>query len=523
MGAFDFDIIQIGYGPVGQTFAALVGGQGARIGVYERYPSHYGLPRAAHIDHETMRILQSLGCAERVEAGSLRSNRYEWRNAAGQTLISFEWDADGISGWPSDYMIYQPDIEDALHDVVMSTPSVSVNMGWEAVAIRQFDDHAEVMVRDSANPASFRTVTARYLVAADGGSSFTRQALGLTWDDVGFSQPWLVIDFREKRPVSLPFENGQICDPARPMCLFRIGKTHRRFSFMVKPGEEQWAKRPETAWSLVSPWVGPGDVELIRQTTYIFESKLLAEWKVGRTFFIGDSAHAMPPFMGQGMCSGFRDATNLSWKMALVLSGRAEEGLLDSYCEERKPHVADLTRLSVEVGRISCTTDIEAARKRDEALLGGTRPPAQPFPGLVSGILMPEPTAAEAALVGMLGPQNLLYIEGRTARADDLLGPGWHLICSGDLSAVLNSSSHALLDVLGVKMIDIGADAVDPSGFYRGYFAEHGVSAILVRPDFYIYGAAETPERLNIAVEKLARQLGLTGVPGSLPHAAASA
>lgn len=522
MSALDFDIIQIGYGPVGQTFAALAGRYGCRVGIYERYASLYGLPRAGHIDHEVMRVFQSLGCAEQVESSALRSNTYEWRNASGQKLISFEWNAEGISGWPSDYMVFQPDVEDALHQVVTRTPSVSLHSGWEAVAVRQFDDHVELTVRSSADLNSVTKVTARYLVAADGGNSFTRKALGLVWDDFGFSQPWLVIDFREKRPLSFPFENGQICDPARPMCLFQIGKRHRRFSFMVKQGEEEWAKQPDTAWSLVRPWVGPDDVELIRQATYVFESKLLANWKVGRTLFIGDAAHAMPPFMGQGMCSGIRDAANLSWKIALVLSGRAAETLLDSYCEERKPHVADLIRLSVEVGRLSCTTDPEAARKRDEALLGGARPPAQQFPGLIAGVIMPKPNAAEAALVGALGPQSLIRLNDRTGRADDLLGYGWHLICAGDVSAHLSSSSQALLESLCARTIDVSAGSADVTGYYRRYFELHGVSAIIVRPDFYIYGVAEAPERLNAALEGLGRKLAPADIAGSCSRSVAS-
>jgi 2-polyprenyl-6-methoxyphenol hydroxylase-like FAD-dependent oxidoreductase len=522
MSAFDFDIVQIGYGPVGQTFCALAGRAGCRIAVYERYPSLYGLPRAGHIDHEIMRIFQSLGCAQEIENHALRSNKYEWRNAAGQTLIEFEWNAEGISGWPSDYLVFQPDIEDALHDVVMATESVSLNFGWEAIAIRQFDDHVELTVRDSARPDVSKTVTARYLVAADGGSSFARRALDLPWDDLGFSQPWLVVDFKEKRPLSLPFENGQICDPSRPMCLFQLGPHHRRFSYMVMPGEEEWAKRPETAWSLVEPWVGPEDVELIRQTTYMFESKLLPNWKVGRVLFIGDSAHVMPPFMGQGMCSGIRDAANLGWKMALVIAGRSSEDLLDSYCIERKPHAADLIRLSMEVGRVSCTTDPEQARKRDEALLGGARPPAQLFPGLVSGVLMSEPNAKEAPLIGSLGPQGEIHLDGRTGRADDLLGGGWHLLCLSDPSLVLNSQSHAVLDAIGAKILSFGDnDAIDATGHYRDYFKSHGVSAILVRPDFYIYCAAEHPERLNRPIEQLGQALSLIDLEAVAGHTVA--
>jgi 2-polyprenyl-6-methoxyphenol hydroxylase-like FAD-dependent oxidoreductase len=507
MRGTDFDVVQIGYGPVGQAFAALAGKSGCKIGVYERYPTLYGLPRAGHIDHEIMRILQSIGCATTVERDALRSNKYEWRNNAGQVLLDFEWNADGISGWASDYLIFQPDLESALDGIVRSMPNVSVNLGWEAAGIIQHPDHVQLTVRDTADPNVTRTVTARYLIAADGGSSFARKALGVDWRDLGFSQPWLVVDFREKRALSLPFENGQICDPSRPMCLFQLGKTHRRFSYMVLPGEEEWAKQPDTAWSLVRRWVGPDDVELIRQATYVFESKLLDNWKVGRVIFAGDSAHVMPPFMGQGMCSGIRDAANLAWKLALVLDGQSSDELLDSYCSERKPHVADLIRLSVDVGRISCTTNVEEARKRDEALLAGKKPVAPLFPGLVDGILMSGANAVEAALVGRLGPQGRIEMEGKAGRADDVLGHGWQLISRHDPRHVLSFQSRKMLDRIGAKIVHFDGSTVDVDGDYARYFDEHTVSAVLVRPDFYIYCAAQEPEGLNASIEQLGRML----------------
>ncbi len=518
MKTVDFDIVQIGYGPVGQTFAALAGRSGCRVAVYERHPSLYGLPRAGHIDHEIMRVFQSLGCAQIVEKNAVRSNKYEWRNTAGKVLIDFEWNAEGISGWPSDYLVFQPDIEDALDDVVASSRAVSLHMDWEAVGIMQYPDYVELTVRGASDPKNIAKVTARYLVAADGGNSFARAALGLGWEDLGFSQPWLVADFKEKRPLSLPIENGQICDPARPMCLFQLGRTHRRFSYMVMDGEEEWAKRPETAWSLVRPWVGPDDVELIRQATYVFESKLLTNWKVGRALFIGDSAHVMPPFMGQGMCSGIRDAANLAWKIALVVSGRSREEVLDSYCLERKPHVADLIRLSMEVGRISCTTDPHIARKRDEALLGGARPPAPVFPGLVSGVLMSNPNAIESALVGRLGPQSRIGHDGSICRADDVLGAGWHLICGQDPSPFLSAKSCSVLKSISAKVLDLGGGSTtDIGSYYRGYFDSHGIFAILVRPDFYIYSAAEVPAHLNAPIEELDRLLSLVA-PAAAPR-----
>jgi len=185
------------------------------------------------------------------------------------------------------------------------------------------------------------------------------------------------------------------------------------------------------------------------------------------------------------------------------------ESLLDSYCVERKPHVADLIRLSMEVGRISCTTDPEIARQRDEALLGGKKLPSPPFPGLVHGVLMSDPNSVEATVVGSLGPQGRIQRGDEIALADHFLGAGWHLICADDISYALDSCTKRVLDRLDAKIVHFGASggAVDVDGFYRRYFQETGIVAVLVRPDFYIYCAAETPERLNGSIADLGRIL----------------
>jgi hypothetical protein len=171
--------------------------------------------------------------------------------------------------------------------------------------------------------------------------------------------------------------------------------------------------------------------------------------------------------------------------------------------------VADLIRLSMDVGRISCTTDPEAARKRDEALLGGKRPDAAPFPGLADGIFMADANPVEAALVGRLGPQGRIELDRKVGRADDLLGSGWQLISRQDPHHLLSFRSREVLNRIGAKILhfDGPTAAVDVDDVYARFFEAHAVSAILVRPDFYIYCAAQTPDRLNAPVEQLERML----------------
>lgn len=505
------DVVQVGYGPVGQTLAALLGKQGIDVAVYERHAGLYALPRAGHIDHEIMRIFQSIGCAQPILDDAHRCSTYGWRNQRGETLLDIDWSQDGISGWASDYLIYQPYLEDALDRAVRSLPSVSVQHGWEAVGLEQHPDHVEVTFAAGAlgsdgvyhQSGERRTVRARYVVGVDGANSFVRAASGLRLDDLGFREQWLVTDFRQRRPLSFEFDNGQICDPARPLCLFQLGKTHRRFEFMVMPGDDiADLVKPETVWNLVRPWIGPDDADLIRSTVYTFRSANANSWRAGRALLAGDAAHLMPPFLGQGMCSGIRDAAALAWKLGLVLAGKAPDTLLDQYEPERKPHVGAIIEQAVALGRVSCTIDAEAAEARDLAFRSGNVPPPPPFPWIAAGVLQREPDAAEALMVGRLGPQAMVKNATREDLADDVVGAGWQLILSPTLSvSLLDEKSRQILQALNVSIVSFGpTELEDLDHVYGKFFANAGVVALLVRPDLYAFGAASKPERIGLLI-----------------------
>ncbi len=511
-----YDVVQIGYGPVGQTNAALLGQQGHDIAVFERHTGLYALPRAGHIDHEIVRIFQSIGAARAILDDAFRCATYGWRNQHGETLLDIDWSKEGVSGWASDYLMYQPHVENALDTAVRRNASVEINHGWEAVDLEIRTDHVAVTFAeghlDAAGSYVYsgerRTVRGRYVIGADGANSFARERGGMSLEDLGFREQWLVADFRQKAPLSFEFDNGQICDPARPLCLFQLGKTHRRFEFMVLPGEDPVAlAKPDNIWPLVARWVKPDDVELIRSTVYTFRSANADNWRAGRIMIIGDAAHLMPPFLGQGMCSGIRDAANLSWKLDLVLRGLADEGLLDSYMPERKPHVGNIIEQAVALGKISCTIDPDEAKARDAALLSGNLPPPPPFPWIFQGIL----SSRSPDLAGRLGPQAHIEHGGRTGLADDVVGAGWQLIGRSVAIAGLDGQAIETLDALGCRILDLDdpAGARDIDGAYGTFLSDAGVEAILVRPDFYIFGAVTAEWRVNDLVRELGEKIGL--------------
>lgn len=515
-----YDVLQVGFGPVGQANAAILGRAGRSVAVFERYPSLYGLPRAGHLDHEIMRLFQSLDIAERMEEVLVRANKYVFQNQHGEELVTFNWDQMGVSGWASDYYVYQPDLEDALVDVVRDLPQVEINQGWEAVSLEQHSDHVALTVRPrDAGSSEERIVRGRYLVAADGGNSSIRSMLGIEQEDLGFHERWVVTDYRPTQPIDFAFDNGQISDPARPMNLFQLGKKHRRFAFLVLAHEEtEEMKNLDTAWRLMAPHgVTPANAEIVRHTVYTFESKIATDWRQGRCLLVGDAAHVMPPFMGQGLLSGLRDVANLGWKLPLVLNGRAPEVLLDSYMDERRPHARRLTEMSIHAGRLMVTTDPQEAADRDAAYRAGTMPPPPPFPSIDNGIVQRDDAGSPLGPAGQLSPQGVVDSGSANGRFDDVMGGGWTLLLGDlELSDALGTAQLEVLDSVGVRVVTLGEGGVnDLEGVYADYFEAYDVCAVLYRPDFYVFGGAGTAEDLVRLVDDLAQQLPLDLAAGA--------
>ena len=535
-----YDVVQVGMGPVGLTMAACVGQSGHTIAALERHAGLYGLPRAGHIDHEIMRILQSLHCAGPIVEDSYPTLEYTWVNAEHELLLEFDWGAKGISGWNSDFMQYQPVLEEALASQLPSDSRVTLLNGWEAVDFAEHADHVAVTARRiDVNTGSSRSrateesrvIRGRYLVGSDGANSAVRRWLGIPRDDLGFNEQWLDVDARKLRELSFDFDCGQICDPRRPITVLPLGKYHRRWEWALLPGETvEELERPETAWKLLADLgVGRDDIEIVRQLVYTFEARTAVEWRRGRTFLIGDAAHTMPPFMGQGMCSGMRDAKNLAWKLDLVLRGLATDGLLDTYEDERRPHTVDWTVISLEAGKVPCTTDPDQARERDERFRSGWMPPLPDFPQLISGVLALDLAGRPAAPAGELGLQGQVERDGAQGLFDDLFDSGarWQIVSVvGDPRAVLRASQIRFLERLGTLFahvaLDDSGDARDIAGEYRDYCSERGIVAVVNRPDFYVFGGAASLDDLAGLVEELERQLNRTPTeptaPGLIPE-----
>ena len=377
------DVLIVGYGPVGQVLAILLAQQGHSVVVAERWPRPYPMPRAVSYDGESARIVAATGVGDVLDPIREPSRDYTWRNAAGATLLHVEVADPGRCGWPDSTSVYQPGLEQALAGRGAALPGLRVLRGHRATTLTEHGDRVAVTLADGGGR---RVISARWVIGCDGANSFVRDQLGTRVVDLGFSNDWLTCDVVMREPRRFEPNNLQICDPDRPTTVVSAGPGHRRWEFMRVPGESRAdLDNPETAWRLLAPsGVHPGNAILERHAVYTFQARYADSWRSGRMLIAGDAAHLMPPFAGQGMCSGFRDAANLAWKLDLVLRGQAGEALLDTYAAERRAHVQHAIGMSVNLGKVICQADPKAAADRDTVMLarrerapGPTGEPAQ--------------------------------------------------------------------------------------------------------------------------------------------------
>jgi 2-polyprenyl-6-methoxyphenol hydroxylase-like FAD-dependent oxidoreductase len=527
MNMVDADVLIVGYGPVGQTLALLLGNAGHSVLVVERWPAPYARPRAVHFDDEIARVFAAAGVGAAVMDVTEPASEYEWQNADGKTLIRFEWSGDGPSGWPTANMFAQPDLERVLADSIDHRPSVRVLRGRRVVQLVDHGDQVEATIQHEAGDvATFRT---RYVVGCDGANSFVREHLQTSMTDFGFFYDWLILDVvpmdrHEWRPMNL-----QICDPVRPRTVVSGGPGRRRWEFMRLPHESiDELNTEETAWRLLADWnLTRENATLERHTVYTFQARWANTWRAGRVLIAGDAAHLMPPFAGQGMCSGIRDAANLAWKLDLVLTGVAEDPLLDSYGSERSQHVRHATGMSTELGNVICLTEPSAVAARDETMLKAEgRPevalPPVPPPVLGDGALFTGTDGAAIPPAGQLSTQgHVADAEGRVGRFDDLVGTGFVVLATADPTPALTPPVRRTMAQLKIHVVQIvppgdhirATEGVrrmaDIDDHYLPSMRDAQIEVMIVRPDFYIFGAAASVSDLPHLVEQLHVKLHL--------------
>ncbi|WP_242902340.1 bifunctional 3-(3-hydroxy-phenyl)propionate/3-hydroxycinnamic acid hydroxylase MhpA [Actinomadura terrae] len=502
----DTDVLVVGYGPVGQLTATLLARHGHRVTVVERRPKPYPMPRAVSFDGESARVLAAAGIGDALREVAEPSRDYVWTNGDGATLFEVDVAERGWSGWPDSVSMYQPGIEAALTARGARQPTLRVLRGHRVTGLRDTGDRVEATVEGPEGGV----LSARYVVGCDGAGSLVRDAIGAGATDLRFFNDWLTCDVRLHEPREFVPNNLQVCDPARPRTAVSAGPGHRRWEFMRLPDEppEEFGS-VENVWRLLALFgVHEDAATLERHAVYTFQARHADRWRDGRILVAGDAAHLMPPFAGQGMCSGFRDAANLAWKLDLVLTGRAADTLLDTYTAERREHVRHAIAMSVDLGRVICQTDPKAAADRDAVMIGmrerglAAPPPSAVHP-LTGGLLARDADSRPRGPAGELTPQGRVRIGGREGLLDELVeAPRFVLLTTEDPGDLLDPARAAALARLGAVTVRLDA-AADLDAVLLPYLARAGAVAALVRPDFYLFGTAADRHGTTALVDEL--------------------
>jgi 3-(3-hydroxy-phenyl)propionate hydroxylase len=473
----DYDVIVCGLGPVGQLLALLLADRGVRTLAFDRDPEPYALPRAAVIDDEVLRIFQGVGLDAAILADAQVQTRASIVTADGRAVDIFRPRA-GRLGHPALVSINQPSVERTMLAALAQRPSLELRRGVTLEAIDRRATGVEVHVRPTEGGRTER-ITGRFLVGCDGATSAVRARLQVPFDGRTAPQRWVVVDALVDRPLRRVPHPHFVGRAARPMVTLPMSPGRHRWEWMLHPGEDAAPHlEPAAVRRAVAEWLDGERAEIERAVAYTFHTRMATPWRRGRVLLAGDAAHLMPPFAGQGMSGGARDAANLAWKLAAVLEGGSER-LLDSYEQERRPHVAAMQRMANRVGGFVQSTTRARVGARDRFLksIDGTTAQrllaenVKPLPTYGAGAFAERPARLPwRRTVGSLFPQ--------TARLDDRLGPDWAAVA-------VDGTAAAALERSGLRVVDPGSDGA----WLRG----HGLTWALLRPDRFVFacGVAE--------------------------------
>ncbi|MFI0370579.1 bifunctional 3-(3-hydroxy-phenyl)propionate/3-hydroxycinnamic acid hydroxylase [Actinomadura sp. 1N219] len=522
----EVDVAIVGAGPVGLTIANYLGMYGVETLVLERGHGIVEYPRAIGMDDEALRAFQGIGLAGPLLADMIQNVPLRFFDGTGRCFADI-LPGTREFGWYRRNIFMQPLAERTLRDGLERFPNVTLLPGHDVVRLRQDGDGVDLDVL--TDDGGHHVVRAKYVVGADGGRSTVRELSGIVLEGDTHPRKWVVIEC-DNDPVDAPF-TGLHCDPARPYVCAHLPFDYRRWEFMLFPGEDgDTMLAPENVRKLLARHVpDPDSVNVIRARVYTHHSRVAQRFVSGRVCLAGDAAHLMPPWAGQGMNTGIRDAVNVSWKLAAAVQGRAAPSILDTYDTERRAHARAMVNLSTTLGRVLSPTDRRVAFLRDAFFRAANWTPGvkewvlqmrfKPMPRYRDGIVVPS-----APAVGRMFVQpDVETLDGATVPLDDVLGKGFAVLgFETDPAEHLDDGHRTFLHGLGTTFLKVvesrpgsshhhaAPDTVvieDRDNGLRQWFDGRPERLVVLRPDRYV-AALTGPTGLNGAVDALRERLG---------------
>lgn len=562
MTTYDTDVVVVGAGPVGLTLANLIGVRGHRVTVLEARHELIDYPRGVGLDDESVRTLCTAGLWQQVQPYTVPHHVVRLVNGEGRVLATSDPETQEF-GHPRKHGFIQPLVDRELAAGLGRFPGAALRFGHRVVGLHDHGDHVTVTAErlDAAGQATGTvTVTARYAVGCEGGSSFTRKWMGVGFEGRSPSTRWVVIDV-ENDPVGTPSVYLG-ADPRRPYVSIGLPHGVRRWEFMLHDDEPtERVDDPAFVHALLARHVpDPAALTVINQRTFTHHGRVAADFRQGRVFLAGDAAHLMPVWLGQGWNSGIRDATNLAWKLTAVLAGDAGDALLDTYTPERRKHACDMIDVNMAAGTVMKMGRF-AGRLRDASAAAlnlvpkwksyftelrfkpmprydtgvvadqATLTPGRARPGFKHGRLAPFTDSA-----GRLSPVGLQFIQPRvnTATAtgvllDEVTGAWWTLATWGtDPTAFLSPADLALVRRHRIRLVSFMPEtqrawaeerhtnspapvtvAGDPDGVLKNWFDVRACGLVILRPDRFV-AAASLTQQASQALAAVVRAASLT-------------
>ncbi len=347
-----YDVVIVGLGPTGGTLANLLALHGFSILVLEKEKSFYPLPRAVHFDDEIMRVFETIGITNTFLKHTIINKGTKFVDKKNRVILDWPRPREITeNGWYPSYRFNQPDLERELRKKLKSYKKAEIKQSSSVKKIKNNKNDVHITFEDINSKKIFE-IKSKYLIGCDGANSTTRSQMKTKMNNLGFTQKWAVIDLiLNKDKKNLPDRTIQYSNPSRPATYCRNVGKRRRWEFAIKKTEKiEKILSDKYIWNFLKPWLKKKDARMERKTIYTFQSALAKKWKKGRIFLAGDAAHLMPPFMGQGMCAGIRDVSNLAWKISYCLKKKHDDKLLNTYQSERSTNVKEYIETTMRMG-----------------------------------------------------------------------------------------------------------------------------------------------------------------------------